>query len=377
MENEIPEITYEDLVGEYRIDNYENLLDIINVGDDKDIRENFIFRGLKKTSYELIPSSLRYDDKTNDYHINKFIISSEFIYELEIHSEIIVDGEIKKGFRFENINKSNEPVDINPKYHASSEGDIQFKREVYVLLKFLDYADKLGLRIPTNTYVRRRIHNHLSYLPKEKYTWPEPGFYEIISLAQHYGIPTRALDWSYDFKVALYFAVDGILENNNEDCVLWAFNYKIFEDNYDPHLDSVNPTHEPDELIIYRPEYNNNSNLKAQKGLFTFLPTDVNEANKSRSFDKIITELLIKSRHPYQYNENLILYDIGGFREFTIKNNEKIFYKFIISGDLKAKIIKDLYDDDYAPENIFPGFKGVVDSIEKRVKLDKIINKKE
>ena len=71
------------------------------------------------------------------------------------------------------------------------------------------------------------------------------------------------------------------------------------------------------------------------------------------------------------------MYHIGGFRKFGIKDDEKIFHKFVISGNLKSKILKDLYNEGYAPENIYPGFKGVVDSIEKRAKLDKIINKKE
>ena len=97
------------------------------------------------------------------------------------------------------------------------------------MLKFLDYADKIGLKIPANTSVRRWIHNHLAYENKINELWPKPEFYEIISLAQHHGLPTRALDWSYDFKVALYFAVKGILDENDEDCVLWAFNYKLVE----------------------------------------------------------------------------------------------------------------------------------------------------
>lgn len=377
MENKEPELTYDDLVEVHNVDEYQHLLDIINIGNDEDIRENFIFRGLKKETYNLIPSALRYNKKTKEQYINKFIIDSEFNFHITREHELEIDGETKTGFSQDIINKSNQSVDVNSKFNVSSEGAMQFKRESYVLLNFLDYADKLGLKIPTSSYVRRRIHNHLSYLPKEKYVWPESDFYEIISLAQHYGIPTRALDWSYDFKVALYFATEDILENNTDDCVLWAFNYKLFEDNYHPHLDLINPTHEPDEIVIYRPEYNNNSNLKSQKGLFTFIPTDIDKADESIEFDRTITDLLIERRYHYEYDEKIILYHIGGFRKFGIKDNEKIFHKFVISGNLKAKILKDLFNDGYAPENIYPGFKGVVDSIEKRAKLDKIVNKKE
>ena len=51
-------------------------------------------------------------------------------------------------------------------------------------------------------------------------------FIEVISLAQHYGVPTKVLDWTYDYKVALYFALKDILKdkNNYSDGVLWAFN---------------------------------------------------------------------------------------------------------------------------------------------------------
>lgn len=50
-----------------------------------------------------------------------------------------------------------------------------------------------------------------------------------MSLAQHYGIPTRLLDWSYDYKSALYFALKDILEKPcDSDGVLWSFNYKLF-----------------------------------------------------------------------------------------------------------------------------------------------------
>ena len=374
MVNKTDKLIYEDLVEEHQINSYKHLLDIINVNNEEDIRENFIFRGLKNVDYELIPSALRYDDETEDDEINKFI-DSDFILNITQKHEIIHNGKKQTlGQSFTTIDKSNNIVRNRPRDFVSSWGEVQFKKESFVLLEFLDYADKIGLNIPTSTYVRRRIHNHLSYSPKEEYKWPEPDFYEIISLAQHFGLPTRALDWTYDFKIALFFAVEGILDNNKEDCILWAFNYKLFEDNYNPHTD-MNPTHESDELTIYRPEYSVNSNLKSQKGLFTFLPTNINEADKKTPFDKVVTDLLISREQPSEHHENMMMYHIGGYKKFPIFN-EKIFHKFVISGSLKAKILNDLYKDGYAHENIYPDYKGVVDSIEKRVKLDNIINSK-
>lgn len=36
---------------------------------------------------------------------------------------------------------------------------------------------------------------------------------------QHYGVPTAALDWTTDFKIALFFAVKSYLKNENGFCI--------------------------------------------------------------------------------------------------------------------------------------------------------------
>lgn len=46
----------------------------------------------------------------------------------------------------------------------------------------------------------------------------------VLMLMQHYGIPTRLLDWSQDFRVALYFAVTNNYGNHDgEDGEIWGF----------------------------------------------------------------------------------------------------------------------------------------------------------
>ena len=60
--------------------------------------------------------------------------------------------------------------------------------------------------------------------------------------------------------------------------------------------------------------------------------------------------------------------------DYKIDKNEKLFHKFVIDGDLKARILKDLYLDGYGYENIYPSYCGIVRSIRKRAKLDKLLN---
>jgi hypothetical protein len=119
----------------------------------------------------------------------------------------------------------------------------------------------------------------LSNQPKSEFEW--------LFLLQHYGLPTRLLDWSESPLTALYFATTD--ENNaNHDGALWvllptelnkvsrfkpAFEFEVpsFEDeqlkNYQPSVISAESRTELDPMAAIAPR--NSPRMQSQQGVFT------------------------------------------------------------------------------------------------------------
>lgn len=61
---------------------------------------------------------------------------------------------------------------------------------------------------------KRHFHLYSEYLPEDG------DVLEWLTLMQHHGAPTRLLDWTYSFYVALFFAIENASEN--QLCAIWA-----------------------------------------------------------------------------------------------------------------------------------------------------------
>jgi len=63
------------------------------------------------------------------------------------------------------------------------------------------------------------LENFKTYLQRENISI---NYSQIDSLAQHYGIPTRLLDWSYSPFIAAYFAFSSNRQDDREAVAIWA-----------------------------------------------------------------------------------------------------------------------------------------------------------
>jgi hypothetical protein len=109
-------------------------------------------------------------------------------------------------------------------YHDDWAPGLQRHRSSYVYRGLEDerYALSTSLNRQGASYLERHLlRNFIKYSQIDE---EDKSIWNWLALAQHHGLPTRLLDWTYSPLVALHFAVSDFTKFD-VDGILWAVNY--------------------------------------------------------------------------------------------------------------------------------------------------------
>lgn len=288
------------------------LNEIVPWGSKQDLG-GYAFRGHSQESYQLIPTALRLDSRAKLW----------------------------------SAAATGEP--------PASEVDLIFHQvnaEYLILRDFYRLSDQRGLAVPLSPRVREDLVSDVSTMLqfdiKTEDLWIPHDLHEAAALAQHYGMPTRLLDWTYDIFVAIYFAFRGAIGKSGNVCI-WA----IDKD----HLRFHQPSEFVDGVDFIAPHYSGNPHLNAQKGLFTHVPCSfphylnyTSDPARPNIFDMKV------DRRPL--DEVL--------RERIRRPKKGTFKKFLVPCSEAKKGAQILTKIGYDASRIFPGYGGVATELMSR-----------
>ena len=175
-------------------------------------------------------------------------------------------------------------------------------------------------------------HLFLDKVPDKK------EIFDWLSIMQHYGAPTRLLDFSFSPYMALYFAISGA----SSDAAVFCVNYKLLSEIDESSDNNVSEKYkkimrqeksiENTILVPFEPKFKN-ERLFVQQGVF-LVPNTLNFSHQ----------------------------DI--LSEYDTDDNDEINLKIIIKQECFVEMTTELQRMNIKASSVYPGFEGFCKSFE-------------